>query len=213
MGKNVIISLGECCEISSMHRYFNLSLGNGPFDWVAIYDSSTVTNMIQNDFKGVTQLGWCHHPYIDCKILQLKNYPVYIPEHSLSYVSRLAARIERFRQLLKDESINLLFVHKSHSKCPITREQAVSLFKVISKIRQGPFRLLVVNEYTSSSNVPEYIKLQYDVEDCRIIYRAVVGQQYHELGVDNSNPIHSCMFRELEKAWWLKTLTELNMIP
>lgn len=150
----IIISIGQHCEVASQIYLRTLGTAFFPFDWINSMDFESICEFISNDFK----------TFLDIKNLELKTeksssnhllifdkkYNILFPHDfpmnqtiSQSYetvINKYKRRIERFFKALKSDK-HVYFVRKH-----LTKEQSVKFVKIIKKkYPKLKFTLVAVN--------------------------------------------------------------------
>lgn len=189
-----VISLGSCCEVTTMLKYLEVFSGACPFDYLTCYDISDVISLLNARFENIkdTEIRENFWNYNNLQLC-VKNTNIFVPHYTpTEFEARMKRRIERFFTFVSSGE-KILFVRKSHLINPLSKEQIEELKNALSKYTTN-FELLVINEFCDPSSV-------FEVSLPNVIYRTVSSTNFTRM---NEHPfcIYYCDPKEREKQFW-----------
>jgi len=205
---NIYISIGSQCTTATLFDTLQLKKESLPFDWMfstpqfvytiiklLLIDKKEIEDIVDNHLFvcDKTARWYPQEPshYIntaDGDVLINSKYNVAFPHDSISNRDKYARRLERLKNLILDESVNIYFVY-------------------VSIPRDNYFR---VNDIEPIQQLYEYIEqINSILKDIRTNYKIIVFDTNKPSGVIPSDILHLMYYDIEKKNSWGELLPEL----
>ncbi|WP_336771382.1 papain-like cysteine peptidase [Bacillus bombysepticus] len=182
---DIVVSLGGLCQVTNQLKRHNLRTFSGPLDWFYYPSLSDTNRLLQNRFKKFMELEnmvvegsesygliesefdnqtkWSERitycikdTYYNC--FSMHDFPIN-PEENWkvtypSFKAKLSTRINRFLEKITS-SESILFIRIWGN-----RDEAVELQKVLSKITNKDFNILIVN---FAEGIPDVVEQNWGI--------------------------------------------------